>query len=96
MGWSYPNNWQPLPYFNLTLRSDAREVQNSRRGSGVLRASRTSGPSGSTSRKSSAPFTDHACRVRAARSPGGLKALRASPAVLRTAKATPIHRLPFY
>ncbi len=25
MGWSYPNNWQPLPYFNLTLRSDARE-----------------------------------------------------------------------
>ena len=24
--WSYPNDWQPLPYFNLTLRTDAREA----------------------------------------------------------------------
>ena len=45
---------------------------------------------GSASRKCSAQLTTQISWVRAARSPGGPKAQRASPAVLRTAKATPL------
>ena len=43
------------------------------------------GPRDPKGRKSSAPFTDHVCRVRAARSGGGPKAQRVSPAPLKVA-----------
>ena len=59
MAASTPSNWPPLPYFNLTAGRTPGRYRNSRRASGVLRASRweASGPRGSASRRGSAQFS---------------------------------------
>ena len=88
----YPNNVYPHP-----KRTEACGC--------TQRASRVAGrpwagvrPADPLSRKSNAQSTAKSsvqfCRVRAARSPGGPKAQRAGPAVLRTAKARPIRPRP--
>ena len=86
--------WPPLPYFCLTLagRTPGRH-SNSRRGTACCgppegrRPARAPLKGRKSLGNSSPPFTVHDCQVRAARSPGGPKAQRAGPAVLRTAKA---------